>query len=164
MKKVSVLLTKYSDWISGLLYYIGGYGYTHASLGLEESGNEFFSFNYRGFCVETVEKHKRRGVKKSLVYEIEVTDSIHEEIKKRIEAFKSHRTEYGYTRFGLLCALLHIPFQWKNHYICSQFVAELLKDTGAVPLTKQPAGYLPNQLCAELESYAGMLGKIQNPI
>lgn len=164
MKKVSILLTKYSDWISCLLYHIGGYGFAHVSLGLEERKNEFFSFNYKGFCVETIEKHHLRGVRKSLIYEIEVEENTYIEIKRRLITFQNHGADYSYTRFGLLCAILQIPFQWKNHYICSQFVAELLKDTKAVPFIKRSELYLPNQLCVELESYSGVLKKIQNPI
>ena len=30
MRQISVLLTKYSDWISTLVYYIGGRGFTTA--------------------------------------------------------------------------------------------------------------------------------------
>lgn len=164
MKKITILLTKYSDWISCLLFYIGGRGYTHASLGLEENKNVFFSFNYKGFCVETAEKHRHRGVKKSLLYELEVPDSTYAEIRGRIAAFQKRRPEYRYTRIGVLCAVLQIPFHWKKHYICSQFVAELLKDTGAVPLRKRPDLYLPNQLGEELEKHSELLGKILNPI
>lgn len=98
------------------------------------------------------------------MYEIEVSDQIYGEIRQRIAAFQKQRTEYSYTRFGLLCAALHIPFYWKNHYICSQFVAEILKDTRAVPLARYPTLYLPNQLCPELDKYSGALGKIPNPI
>lgn len=36
MKKITILLTKYSDWISNMVYIMEGGGYTHASLGLEE--------------------------------------------------------------------------------------------------------------------------------
>lgn len=34
MKQICILLTKYSDWISSLVYYIGGQGYTHSSIAL----------------------------------------------------------------------------------------------------------------------------------
>lgn len=45
MKKILVLLTKYSDLVSCLVYCIGGCGYTHASIGLEENTDKYFSFN-----------------------------------------------------------------------------------------------------------------------
>lgn len=53
MRQISVLLTKYSDWISTLVYYIGGRG-THSSIAPEEDETTYYSFNYRGFAVETV--------------------------------------------------------------------------------------------------------------
>ena len=38
----------------------------------------------------------------------------------------------------------------KGHYFCSQFVAELLRESGAVPLRSAPCFYLPNRFAAEL--------------
>lgn len=55
MKQICILLTKYSDWISSLVYYIGGQGYTHSSIALGGQPTQFYSFNYRGFAVETTE-------------------------------------------------------------------------------------------------------------
>jgi len=55
MKKVTILLTEYSDALSRFIYYISGRGYTHISLGLEEDEDRFYSFNYKGFCIETIE-------------------------------------------------------------------------------------------------------------
>ena len=150
MKTITVLLTKYSDWISTLVYYIGGHGYTHASLALGEDENTYYSFNYRGFCVETIEKHRRRGVKNSLRYQLSVSDRTYEEIKVRIEQFKSHRDEFQYTRIGVLFCALRIPFKWKKHYFCSQFVAEILAASGAVKLKNKPQLYLPNHFFREL--------------
>lgn len=151
MRTITVLLTKYSDWISNLVYYIGGRGYTHASLALEEDENTFYSFNYRGFCVETLEKHRRRGVKKSLSYQLKVPDDAYETMKIMIERLKSNRSEYQYTRIGVLFCAVRIPFKWKKHYFCSQFVAEMIAGSGAVRLKKKPQLYLPNDLYYELE-------------
>ena len=64
MKEITILLTRYSDWISSFVYHVAGHGYTHASLSL--GGGIYYSFNYRGFCEETLEKHRRRGVEQSL--------------------------------------------------------------------------------------------------
>lgn len=164
MKKIFILLTKYSDWISCLLYHIGGHGYTHVSLALEENENCFYSFNYRGFCVETIEKHRHRGVHKSLSYQLEIPEKNYMEIYNRIQRFEEEKSNFQYTRLGLLCAVLQIPFQWKYHYICSQFVAELLSDTGSIPLHKHPSLYLPNQLRPELEKFEGLLHTVIDPI
>lgn len=164
MKKISVLLTQYSDWLSCLIFLISGLGYTHISLALEEDDNRFYSFNYRGFCIETVEKHRRRGVYKSLTYQIEIPESVYSDIKMRIQDFEQQKTKFYYTKAGVFCAVFQIPFKRKYGYICSQFVAELLSETGAINLHKANNLYLPNQLCAEIESCAGFLKKIWNPI
>ncbi|WP_417051478.1 hypothetical protein [Dysosmobacter welbionis] len=150
MRQISVLLTKYSDWISTLVYYIGGRGFTHSSIALEEDETTYYSFNYRGFAVETVEKHHRRGVKKSRCIRLRVSEEAYCRIRERIQNMAEHHTEYRYTRLGLLFCILRLPFHWKRHYFCSQFVAELLKESGAVPLKHRPGFYLPNQFAAEL--------------
>lgn len=150
MRQIFVLLTKYSDWISTLVYHIGGRGFTHSSIALEEDENTYYSFNYRGFAVETMEKHRRRGVKRSRCIQLQVSDEAYFQIKNRIQEIMEHRTQYSYTRIGLLCCILHFPFRWKNHYFCSQFVAELLRESGAVPLKQHSCFYLPSKFAVEL--------------
>lgn len=151
-KTIRVLLTKYSDCISSFLYYVGGRGYTHASISLEEEDdNCYYSFNYKGFCVETIEKHRRRGVSKSMCCELTVSLAAYERIQKRLQFFKEHTESLEYTRLGLFFCLLHIPLCWKNHYFCSQFVADLLKSSDEIALKKPAALYLPNHFRLELE-------------
>ncbi|WP_125142356.1 hypothetical protein [Clostridium transplantifaecale] len=151
-KTIKILLTKYSDCISSLLYYVGGKGYTHASISLESGrDSDFYSFNYNGFCVETVEKHRQRGVSKSKYYELAVSRAAYERIQKRLQFFKEHKEKFKYTRLGVLFCLLHVPFCWKNHYFCSQFVAELLGSSDETALPKPAGLYLPNHFQHELE-------------
>lgn len=151
MKTISVLLTKYSDCISTFIYYISGREYTHASIALEEPGeNAYYSFNYKGFCEETIKKHRKKGVCKSARYRFEVSDKTYEKIKRRLHFFKMHRSTFAYSRLGVLLCLLHIPFCRKNHYFCSQFVAELPEDAEEIRLKKPSSLYLPNDLRQEL--------------
>ena len=162
MKTISILLTKYSDWVSKFVYHISGRGYTHASVALEEDETRFYSFNYRGFCIETIDAHRRRGVKKSLCYQIGVSDEVYLAIQKRIHEFEFEREQYSYTKMGLVFAILQIPFKWENHYICTQFVAELLSDSGAFKFKKDVSIYLPNHFCSELEKSLRLKDVIYN--
>jgi len=164
MKKVSILLTKYTDPLSCLVYYVTGRGYTHVSLGLEEEEERFYSFNFKGFCVETMEKHRRRGVDRSICYQIEVADESYRILKESIQLFEENREEYHYTKAGVFFALLHLPFQRNKHYFCSQFVAELLIVSGAMALRKSANLYLPNQLPMELERFCGLRQVIPNVV
>lgn len=163
MKTVTILLTKYSDWISTCVYCLCGKGYTHASLSLDD-GRTYYSFNYKGFCVETLEKHRRRGVEQSLSYQLNVTEAAWKEIEQQIILFSKGREQYRYTRLGLFLCMLKIPFKRKGYYFCSQFVAELLTNTHALDLNRLPALYLPNDFRYELEKSPQLDRIIINPL
>lgn len=163
LKTISVLLTNHPDFISAILYYFAGHAYTHVSLGLEDN-TRFYSFNLRGFCVETAEKHQRRKVKKSVSYQLAVSDAVYDDLQARIREFEQHREDYQYARVGLIFALLQIPFYREKHYICSQFVAELLTNSGAMRLPRKSSVYLPNQFRRELERAPSLACITYNPM
>ena len=164
MKKITVLLTKYSDWTSEMIYRMSGHGYTHASLGLGDEPDTYYSFNFKGFCKETAEKHRSRGVTVSLSYELEVSEQSYAKICQRIQEFQAKREQLHYTRLGAFLCLLRIPFCWKGHYFCSQFVAETLQCTGALTLCRRPVLCRPNDLAQELPGCGRLLKMQTNPI
>lgn len=161
MKIVNILLTKYMDIGSNILYFMSDHEYTHASIGLEGEPH-FYSFNYRGFCIETAEKHKNRGVKRRCCYQIEVSEQAYALLEQMFQLFLDCRNHFKYTRFGVLCCVLRLPFKWKNHYFCSQFVAEALRLSGALRLKKPAYLYLPDQFCSELEKSGDVIQTIYN--
>lgn len=150
MKNVSVVFTKYTDPLSRFVYLLCGYGYTHASISLDDGSGEMYSFNFRGFCIETAAKHRRRGVSSSVSFTIRISDESYEWLKRKIKQFIENRSDYKYTRFGVLMCLLKIPFELENRYFCSQFVAEMLDRSGAVKLKKPSSLYLPNNIWSEI--------------
>lgn len=109
-----------------------------------------YSFNYHGFCIETLAKHCRRGVSRIMTCQLQVSDRAFGLLKRRIDYFRENRERFSYTRLGVILCLLRIPFRRKNYYFCSQFVAELLTCAGAVRLSMPPPLYLPNHLMKEL--------------
>ena len=150
MKTITVVLTKYSDFLSSFICFFSGGGYTHVSLALDDAANSMYSFNYRGFCIETPEKHRRRGVTKSICYQLQIPEDAHDGLMRHIQYFIEHREEFSYTKLGVILCFLRVPFTWKGHYFCSQFVAEALALAGAVKLKMKPSLYLPNHLENEL--------------
>lgn len=147
-RKVVILLTRYSDGLSSFLRCVTGKEYTHASISLENG--VFYSFNYRGFCEETMEKHRRRGVSKSILFEFSVSEETYERIQRKLTYFIMHREELRYTRLGVFLCLLHIPFRWEKHFFCSQFVALMLEGSLEFPLCRAAALYLPGHFMEEL--------------
>jgi len=151
MKRIAIVLTKYSNRKAKLLCCLTGFGYTHASISLEPSASKTYSFCRAGFCEETPATHRLRGVKSSVVYRLLVSEAAYEKLKSRIDEFRGHSADYRYTRLGALLCFLHVPFHWKNHYFCSHFVAESLSECGVLRLKKDPSLYLPIGFAQELE-------------
>ena len=149
MKYLCVLLTKYPGRFSRLLALLSGRGFTHASIGLEDEGR-FYSFCFRGFTEETPDKLRRHGVTAGRCYRIPVTDGAYRLVEARLRAMSTRRADYRYNYIGVALCLLRLPLRRRNRYFCSQFVAELLSASGAVPLRKAPSLYLPNHFPAEL--------------
>lgn len=155
MKEIKILLTRYSDTISNIIYYLTSRGYTHASIALEDEPDKFYSFNYKGFAIETLEKHKKRGVQKSRCYTISIPDDAYYFIRGKIDYFIKTKEIWRYSSFGAFCCVLHIPFHLKNHYFCSQFVAELLKQSGAVRFKRPACLFLPNHFIGLMRQQGG---------
>lgn len=161
MKKITILLTKYSDRVSSFIYYLTGRTYTHASLGIDGT---YYSFNYKGFCTETAALHRKRGVGKSILYELNISDKSYQNICNQIRYFELHKERFHYSRLGVVCCFFRIPFHRRNHYFCSQFVAEVLKKSGALTFKAPAELYLPSHFFHDL-SENNQVARIQpNPI
>lgn len=144
-KKVYVLLTRFPDTGSKWIQALTGSFYTHASIGLEEDMNTFYSFVTKGFIVEDIKRYVKpdKDPFPCQVYELEVPEKIYEAVKKFIHKFMEKKHEKFYTKLGLVFSLLKIPVKRKNGYFCSQFVAEVLKRTEAAKLKKFTVLYMP---------------------
>lgn len=81
---------------------------------------------YNGFAVETVNKHRKRGVRKSKCIRFEIYDQSYDNIRQMIHEIEQERNTYKYTRLGVLCCILHIPFHankcsakgWRYRNLC----------------------------------------------
>ena len=61
-KMVYVLLTKDCSWFSKIFYWVSGRGYTHAAISVDQSKNNFYSFNFKGFSEEHPFRRKKEEV------------------------------------------------------------------------------------------------------
>ncbi|MBS6561427.1 MAG: hypothetical protein KH355_14325 [Clostridiales bacterium] len=156
MKTITILLTKYSDLFGKFISGISKYGYSHASISIDEKEEVFYSFNIKGFAIE---KPKKRIPKKrragSVCIRMQVPETIHAIIESEINRFLEKREQYTYSWWGVVLCLLHIPHKFENRYFCSQFVAELLSRSGAMELKKKESLYLPGQLVDGMECLFG---------
>lgn len=152
MQTVRILLTKYPDIFSQILHWLTRSEYTHASISVGRREDGFFSFNTKkGFAVEKpwLSSRPEKKYAPCALYEIEVSDDVYADIRRKLERFAERRDEYKYSTWGLILCLLHISHRVKKGYFCSQFVAELLQASGAAKLRRKPSLYLPKDFPKE---------------
>ena len=165
MKSVTILLTKYSDWFSIFLCKICRSTYSHASISIDGNEEIFYSFNYKGFVIEKPKKYApKTRMKGSMCIRMQVPESVHRKLEEELERFVNHREQFSYSTFGVILCLLKIPHKFKNSYFCSQFVAELLANTGAARLKKSESLYLPMHFVDGMECKYSTKQLVQNAI
>ena len=144
-KKVYVLLTRFPDTGSKWIQALTGFFYTHASIGLQEDMNTFYSFVTKGFIVEDISRYNKpdRAPFPCQLYELEVSEKVYESVKRIIQYYVRKKEQMKYTKFGLVMSLLRIPVKRRHKFICSQFVAHVLKRAKAANLKKFTVLYLP---------------------
>ena len=143
---ITILLTQYPTKMASVLRFLTAFPYTHASIGLSEDRNTFYSFVKKGFIVEKVTRfHKPdRAPFPCALYELPVPAAVYQRIKEELKAFEERRTELRYThRSMLLSLLLYIPYVRQDRYFCSHFVAEVLKRAQLIREDKASVLYLP---------------------
>ena len=144
-RKLYILLTRFPDNGSKAIQALTGFYYTHASIGLEEDMNTFYSFVVKGFIVEEISRYLRpdRAPFPCQLYELEVSEKVYNSVKKILSSYIERKKHLRYTKLGLVFCLLRIPYKKDHHYFCSQFVADVLKQAKANRLKKNSALYLP---------------------
>ena len=70
------------------------------------------------------------------LYALEVSEEAYARARRRAEHMMNHGHLYRFNSLGLLLCWLHIRWQRRRHYFCSQFVSEVLEKSGAVDLPK----------------------------
>ena len=147
-RRIYILLTRLPNFGSKFLTLVTGFYYTHASIGLDEDMNTFYSFVFKGFIVEKINRYVKphRLPFPCQVYEIYVDEDKYNEIKEYINGFVERKNELKYTKFGVAMCMMGIPFKRKQHFFCSQFVADVLKRCNVKRLGKPTVLYLPHDL------------------
>lgn len=147
--KIYLLFTRFEDKGTKAIQALTGCKYPHASIGLEEDMNTFYSFVTKGFIVESVTRYVKpeKIPYPCQLYEIEVAEETYERIKEVIKYFIDLKGLVYYTKLGLILSLLHLPYKRNRFgYFCSQFVAHVLQQGGAVRLEKGSHHYFSEDL------------------
>ena len=148
-RKLYILLTRFPDKGSQAIEAMTGCYYPHASIGLEEDLNTFYSFVSKGFIVEKITRYVKpdRAPFPCLLFELEVSDKVYSRVKRILEYFVEFKGLVRYSKLGLALNLLKIPYKSSRFsYFCSHFVAEVLEKSGASKLRKASHRYFSDDL------------------
>lgn len=123
-RTVYILLTRSGTWFSRLIHLATQDSYTHASIGLDGPDGPFYSFARKhphlalpAGLVEEAPAAERGAEMPCRLYELKVSEDVYRRLRRR------------------------------HHFFCSQFVAGLLEECGAVTLDKSPDLTRPADLC-----------------
>lgn len=147
-KKLFILLTRFPGLDAKLLMTYMRFPYSHASVGLEEDLQTYYSFVVKGFIVEDIVRYCKPGHPPfpCALYELEVPQQVYDRVRDTLQNFVRQKKILRYSFIGLFLSLIHIPTRWKGRYFCSQFVAEVLHKCQAAKLKKSSTLYFPKDL------------------
>lgn len=147
-RNIYILLTRFPDHGAKIIEAMTGSYYSHASIGLEEDLNTFYSFRYKGFMVEKATRYLRPGREPypCQLYEFTVSEQVYRSIKELLAMFVERKCSLRYSRLGLVLSLLRVPYKRRYYYFCSQFIAEILHYSQAYRLKKSSTLYFPCDL------------------
>ncbi|MCM3389905.1 C40 family peptidase [Ureibacillus chungkukjangi] len=139
-KTVYILLTDTGTVLTKIIKWYTNAPYNHVSIGFDDKLNEIYSFGRKnpknpliaGFVKEDVYFGTYRYFDDTccVLLKIEVSATEYCSIRKVIQSFNNHKERYSYNLLGLVGVAVRYPINQKNKYFCSQFVAEVLENSG----------------------------------
>lgn len=139
MEKLYLALVDTPGLFASIIRRVIGIDYIHVVLSMDEELNEAYSVGRRSPAVPILagfEKEDARKVEQAFptakykIVSIECTKEQKEHISKQLQECFAQRFHYHYCVLGLPMLLCNIPFYQRNHYTCSSFVANILKENG----------------------------------
>lgn len=150
---IYILLTDTGTLFTKMIKWFTNAPYNHVSIVFDDELNEIYSFGRKkprnplraGFIREDVYFGTYRYFENTrcLILKLEITEKEYQNIRKKIETFEMNKDMFSYNLLGLIGILLSYPINKNNSYFCSQFVAEVLQESGVHLWNLPPALVTP---------------------
>lgn len=173
MKTVYVLVSRTDTFLARIIRFATAAKYNHTSICLSPDLDTFYSFARRrmynpliaGFIIEKPNAGilGRCGDMPCLLYALDVSDEAYASQTAVIDTCLEDYDLYRYNFLGVPLTMMGIPLERKHHYMCSQFVAFMLRLTGACTLPRPVSLMKPMHFTEILELrlvYEGALSGI----
>lgn len=155
-KSIYIILSRTGTLLSKSIVKFGNMEYPHASLSLDPSLTEMYSFGriypkfplWGGFVVENIYKGVYSNFKDSecIVMKIPVSRIQFERICLELNSFMKNKDKYHYNFVGLLGVKMGVPIPRKRAYFCSQFISSIIQKGGLLRTQENPSLISPDQL------------------
>ena len=146
MKKVYIIQMDTKTIPSRIISLFTMYKYSHVAISFNRNCDITYSFGRKslysilngGFVIENKSGKffKKFRDTKCRIYEISVTDKQYNDLVKIIKYMKKNKECYKYDYLGIILRYLKIPVTFKNKYVCSYFVAQLLEEANVCDFEK----------------------------
>ena len=156
--RIYLLLTCSGTVLSGAISLFTGDSYTHVSLAFDPALESLCSFARRnhafplpaGLVQESLDGgyFSRHSEMPCALYALPVSRAAYKRARQKVEKMLENQMDYHYSIKGLALCRLGIEEEREGHYFCSQFVGEVLEDSGACALPKPPSLMRPQDYAA----------------
>ena len=147
MRKIYIIQMNTKTLPSMIISLFTRYSYSHVAISLNRNCDVTYSFGRKclysilngGFVMENKSGKffRRFSDTKCRIYELEISSQQYKDLVKIIRYMKKNRDIYGYDYVGIILRYLKIPISFKNKYVCSYFVAELLEEANIYNFNKK---------------------------
>jgi len=153
MKKIYVLLMHTNTIPSKLVKFFTRYKYSHVGIALEKDCKTIYSFGRKslrfifkaGFSIEDKDGEFFKLFNQTMckIYEVEITSEQYEKLKEIINEMALNQNDYKYDFIGIIARYFGIPLTFKNKYVCSYFVADVLEKSNIYSFDKKTSLVCP---------------------
>ncbi len=157
MKTVYILLSRTNTLFGRAIRRATGAAYSHAALAIDRDLEQLYSFSRRfsfsmlpaGFQRENVRRgvYSRNAGTACALYALEVEEEVYGRVAGQLQEMYVNRWRYRYNLLGIFGHVLRRPLRRKNHFFCSEFVAEVLRRAGALAPDLESAFVRPDSFC-----------------
>jgi len=154
MKKIYIIQMDTGTFMGKFISLFTMYRYSHVAISLDKDCDVTYSFGRRniysifngGFISLERDSKFFKKFKNTIcrIYEIDVTEKQYCELVKIIKDMNKNKNIYGYDYLGIVLRYFKIPIVFKNKYVCSYFVADLLKMTDVYNFDKETCFVKPS--------------------
>ena len=138
MKYIYILQTHTGTIPSIIIKLFTRYKYSHVLISLDDSFKKMYSFGRKqlfnplngGLIIEDIDGKFFTYFNKTKcrIYKLTVSDKQYNKLANILNNFEQNLDDYKYDFLGIIFKCFYLPIRRKKHYVCSQFVAEVLKE------------------------------------